>query len=128
MLWGNYPMTQIYQHEEDVKRGDITLSVKLGIKGTFLFTAILFSIASTGFVFYFTEYYQIKYALVFLLALSPVLAYFVYWFSLVRRDEGEANHMHTMRLNFISATCLNAFFIWFFLDSSQVLQALIKGY
>ncbi|MEM9390480.1 MAG: UbiA family prenyltransferase, partial [Bacteroidota bacterium] len=26
ILWGSYPMTQIYQHEEDSKRGDITLS------------------------------------------------------------------------------------------------------
>ncbi|MFM8914314.1 MAG: UbiA family prenyltransferase, partial [Flammeovirgaceae bacterium] len=24
MLWGNYPMTQVYQHEEDAKHGDST--------------------------------------------------------------------------------------------------------
>ena len=34
-FWRAYPMTQIFQHEED-KRGDETLSLKLGIKGTFL--------------------------------------------------------------------------------------------
>ncbi len=38
VLWANYPMTQIYQHDEDFKRGDITLSYRLGIKGTFVFT------------------------------------------------------------------------------------------
>src|SRR5688572_19762062 len=26
MLWANYPLTQVYQHEEDTKRGDLTLS------------------------------------------------------------------------------------------------------
>src|SRR5690349_6999768 len=53
MLWGNYPMTQIYQHEEDSNRGDITLSIKLGILGTFYFTAACFTLAVAGFVFFF---------------------------------------------------------------------------
>ena len=39
MLWANYPMTQIYQHEEDEKHGDVTLSRKLGIRGTFYFVS-----------------------------------------------------------------------------------------
>ena len=33
LLFGSYPMTQIYQHEEDARRGDKTLSLKLGIQG-----------------------------------------------------------------------------------------------
>ena len=35
MLLGSYPMTQVFQHEEDAKRGDLTLSRILGIKGLF---------------------------------------------------------------------------------------------
>src|SRR5688572_8988918 len=27
MLWANYPMTQVYQHEEDFERGDHTISL-----------------------------------------------------------------------------------------------------
>ncbi|MGB3075605.1 MAG: UbiA family prenyltransferase, partial [Chitinophagales bacterium] len=41
-LLGSYPMTQIYQHEEDAKHGDVTLSRMLGIHGTFVFTGIVF--------------------------------------------------------------------------------------
>jgi 1,4-dihydroxy-2-naphthoate octaprenyltransferase len=128
MLWGNYPMTQVYQHEEDLKRGDYTLSLKLGIRGTFVFTAIVFSMAVAGFAFYFIEFFEIKYAYTFLLALLPVLGYFSFWFLKVIKDTRSANFNYTMALNFISATSLNAFFIYFFLDSTQVLQAIKGGY
>jgi len=128
MLWGNYPMTQVYQHEEDAKRGDYTLSLKLGIKGTFIFTALVFAFAVAGFVFYFIEFFEIKYAYPFLLALFPVLAFFSFWFLKVVKDKSQANFSYAMALNFISSTCLNIFFIYFFLESSQVLQAIKAGY
>lgn len=128
MLWGNYPMTQVYQHEEDAKRGDQTLSLKLGIRGTFIFTAIVFSVAVIGFTFYFIEFFEMKYAYAFMLALFPVLGYFLFWFLKVLKDESQASFGYAMGLNFISATCLNAFFIYFFLESSQVLQAIKAGY
>jgi 1,4-dihydroxy-2-naphthoate octaprenyltransferase len=128
MLWGNYPMTQVYQHEEDAKRGDQTLSLKLGIRGTFVFTAIVFSIAVMGFVFYFLEFFEMKYVVAFMIALFPVLGYFLFWFLKVIKDERKANFSYAMGLNFVSATCLNAFFIYFFLESTQVLQAIKAGY
>lgn len=128
MLWGNYPMTQVYQHEEDSKRGDITMSLKLGIRGTFIFTAVIFTIATGGFIFYFREFFNINYGFQFLIALMPVLLFFLYWFLKVVKDEQAANYSNTMWLNAISATCLNAFFIYFFLESSQVLQAIKAGY
>lgn len=122
MLWGNYPMTQIYQHEEDAKRGDITLSLKLGVLRTFGFTAIVFGLATIGFVCFFQIFYDSKYAWHFLLALAPVLLYFGYWFFQVTRDATKADYTHLMGLNFISAICLNAFFIYFFLDNSNVMN------
>jgi 4-hydroxybenzoate polyprenyltransferase len=122
MLWANYPMTQVYQHDEDLTRGDHTLSVKLGIRGTFYFTAIVFAIAALLFTAYFFEFYQAKYAIAFFIALAPVLGYFLFWFIKVLKDDSFANHQYTMRLNFISATCLSIFFIYFFLDSTHVLQ------
>jgi 1,4-dihydroxy-2-naphthoate octaprenyltransferase len=124
LLWGSYPMTQIYQHEEDGKRGDITLSMKLGVRGTFIFTALLFSVATIAFVFYFINFYTLQYAFQFLLALSPVLLFFGFWFFKVTRNESNASYGYTMALNFISATCLSAFFIWFFFDSTHILEVL----
>jgi hypothetical protein len=124
MLWANYPLTQIYQHEEDSKRGDTTLSAKLGILGTFYFVVSVFTVAIGGFLLYFKIVFQEKHALAFLLTLLPVLGYFFYWFMLVLKKKANADYEHTMRMNFISATCLNAFFIWFFLDNTHVLQFL----
>lgn len=128
MLLGNYPMTQIYQHEEDAKHGDRTMSMMLGIKGTFIFTALLFGLATVGFFLFFDNFYRIEYALIFLAALSPVLIYFFIWFVQTNTNESVVNYGRTMWLNFISAVCLNAFFIYFFLDSSQVLQAIKAGF
>jgi 1,4-dihydroxy-2-naphthoate octaprenyltransferase len=40
LLGGSYPLTQIYQHAEDQKRGDLTLSRHLGVRGTLVFSAL----------------------------------------------------------------------------------------
>lgn len=128
ILWGSYPMTQVYQHEEDARRGDITLSLRLGILGTFHFTAILFSLATVAFCVFFVMNYSGKYAMAFLLAMIPVVSYFVYWYILVRKDSQLADFSHAMRLNFLSSLFLNIFFIYFFLNHTQVLQALSAGY
>lgn len=128
ILWGSYPMTQIYQHEEDSQRGDITLSYKLGLRGTFHFTAIFFSVAAVLFYLYFSTYHQSIYGLHFLISLTPVLLFFGYWYLKVLKDTSNANYTNTMWLNAISATCLNAFFIYFFLDSTQVIQAVQGGF
>lgn len=123
-LLGTYPMTQIYQHEEDSKRGDRTFSLMLGIRGTFYFVGAIFTIATACFVAYFLTYFNMHYAIVFVMALLPVVLYFFYWFLQVYKDPSKADHSHTMRLNFISATCLNGFFLYLFLDSTQVLQTM----
>jgi 1,4-dihydroxy-2-naphthoate octaprenyltransferase len=122
ILWASYPMTQIYQHEEDAKHGDKTMSMLLGIKGTFYFAMIFFSIASLGFFFYFQTYYTINIALIFLLALAPVILFFMFWFVQALRDESKVNFSYTMWLNFISALCLNGFFVWFWLETSRIMQ------
>lgn len=123
MLLGNYPMTQIYQHDEDASRGDFTISLKLGIRGTFYFTALCFAVAVLGFVYFFNAFDYSKYIFPFLLAMTPLLVFFNIWFVRVYQNPALANYSNTMWLNFISGTCLNAFFIWFFLDSSNVLGA-----
>ncbi len=37
LVGAGYPLTQIYQHQEDRLRGDKTLSLLLGVKGTYVF-------------------------------------------------------------------------------------------
>ncbi|HMG89886.1 MAG TPA: UbiA family prenyltransferase [Chryseolinea sp.] len=125
MLWANYPMTQVYQHEEDGKRGDETFSRMLGIKGTFYFVGGVFALVTIGFVLYFNSFLSLKYAVGFLVALLPVLLYFSYWFIKVRLDESKADYTHTMWLNFISATSLNVYFIYIFLFAKNYINTLI---
>jgi len=115
LLLGSYPMTQVYQHKEDGKRGDLTMSRLLGIRGTFHFTAVAFTIATGGFIYYFLEYFTLHEAILFPIFLSPVLFYFGLWYLRVRRDAEMANFQSTMRLNFISALMLNGFFIYVWL-------------
>jgi 1,4-dihydroxy-2-naphthoate octaprenyltransferase len=113
LLMGSYPMTQVYQHEEDIKRGDITLSVKLGILGTFYFTGIFFFLSNLGFVLYYTTQVSLWAAVTFELALTPVVLFFLYWFIHVRKNVTHANYKNTMRLNIISSLLLSLFFIAF---------------
>lgn len=111
LLWGSYPMTQIYQHQEDARRGDNTLSLVLGITGTFHFTAIVFFIADLFFICFYVYYYALFYALIFQLLILPMLIYFFLWYIKVRKNRAAANFDATMRLNLISALCLNVFFL-----------------
>lgn len=122
MLWANYPITQVYQHTEDRKRGDITLSAKLGITGTFYFAASIFTLAAGGFLFYFRFMFGEEYAWFFLMSILPLLGYFFYWFFLIMREPANADFTHTMTMNLISAICLNGFFVYLFLESTHVLQ------
>jgi hypothetical protein len=117
LLMAAYPMTQIYQHGEDTRRGDLTLSRLLGIQGTFLFTATAFLLVNVGFFLYF--HYYILLGLVFFglfqVLLAPVLIYFSWWFVRARRDEKQVNFRSTMRLNLVSSVCMNIFFLLFFI-------------
>ncbi|MBL7873198.1 MAG: UbiA prenyltransferase family protein [Cyclobacteriaceae bacterium] len=122
ILLGTYPMTQIYQHVEDAKRGDKTISLMLGLRGTFIFVLVLFTFVTAGYVAYFYRFHSLWYGEVFVLALSPVVIFFLSWFYRVWNNPSKANFTNTMWLNFLSACCLNGFFIWFFLESSHILQ------
>lgn len=124
MLLGNYPMTQVYQHDEDAKHGDKTMSMMLGVRGTFIFVQVVFALAAVGFVLYFNAFYDIRFAYAFLIALAPVVLFFMIWFYQVWRNPVNADHSRTMWLNFISATCLNAFFVYFFVTTSNIGQYL----
>ncbi|MDA0196482.1 MAG: UbiA family prenyltransferase [Bacteroidetes bacterium] len=117
LLGGSYPMTQIYQHKEDAKRGDNTISRKLGVLGTFHFTAVFFIIANAGFVIYFLEWFEISDLVLFQIALTPSLVYFALWYFKVRKDSSLANYQSTMRLNLLSSAMLNLFFLMQVLSS-----------
>lgn len=122
MLLGTYPMTQVYQHAEDAKRGDTTISLKLGVRGTFGLVMGIFSLASVLYAAYFYTFFEWRFAMSFLIALCPVVVFFLIWFGRVWQNEELANYRNTMWLNFLSATCLNGFFFWLFWETSHINQ------
>ncbi|MCS6968562.1 MAG: UbiA family prenyltransferase [Cytophagales bacterium] len=110
MLAGSYPMTQIYQHEEDALRGDCTISLLLGIRGTFVYTLIVFLVATAGFFAFFYVYFSLQWAIGFVAALLPVMCFFLWWMWKAFASPEQANFRNAMRLNLISSLCLNAFY------------------
>ncbi len=103
MLLSFYPLTQVYQHEEDAKRGDQTVSRMLGIRGTFYFAGLFMMLTLIGFAVFLSIYLNILSLILFLIFMMPTGLYFGYWFNKVVRDEQQANFTHTMRLNELGA-------------------------
>ena len=110
-LLGSYPLTQVYQHEEDTIRGDRTLSLLLGIRGTFVFSSVAFLLGSVLLGYSFIQQNNVKDFYIFLILGGPILLYFSYWFGLIMKNESEASFEHSMKMNMISSICLSAAFI-----------------
>ena len=102
-----YPITQVYQHEEDAKRGDLTMSRLLGIKGTFVNALFWLGVSSIG---YFIALKPISNFFIFGLMTFPLMSFLVIWIFKVWKDATAANFKMTMMLNFLASICLNAFF------------------
>lgn len=112
LIGGFYPITQVYQHAVDKADGVTTLSVLLGIKGTFLFCMAMYALAFLCMLYYFTSISSIHTFIMIQLFFLPVLVYFFYWMQLVWKDVQNANFKQTMRMNWIAATFTNMAFIF----------------
>jgi 4-hydroxybenzoate polyprenyltransferase len=108
-LFASYPMTQVYQHESDTRRGDTTMSVLLGVKGTFLFAAFFFAVSGIGFILYYLYFSGTLFALMFAVCQLPTVVFFIVWMLRCFKNIRTADYEKTMILNFISATGLILF-------------------
>jgi 4-hydroxybenzoate polyprenyltransferase len=109
-LGSAYPLTQIYQHEADKNDGVISLSYKLGYKGTFIFSSIMFAMASILLFYYLTMNNLHVEIFLFVLFIFPVVLTLTAWFNKVRRNTENANFENTMRMNIINSCCMNLYF------------------
>ncbi len=112
-----YPLTQIYQHEADKKDGVISISFKLGYIGTFLFSSILFLIATFFLSYYFSLKHQQVALVLFLLIMLPIVVKLEIWFNKVRMDTVNANFENTMAMNLLTSTCMNLYFLILILNN-----------
>lgn len=111
LIGASYPLTQIYQHEPDLAHGDTTLSYKLGLKGTFIFSAILFLSGLATLFFYFRMSGRIWQFSLLSAFVVPVMAYLGLWFYRVVKNPQQANFRNTMTMNAVSAASLSACFL-----------------
>lgn len=106
-----YPLTQIYQHEEDQKDGVVTISMLLGKKGTFVLSLLLFLSATVLLYLLFRSQNQLNYLYLFLLLMLPVVLFFMYWMQRVWRSGKEASFKNSLKMNVLSTLCTSLFFI-----------------
>lgn len=111
LIGGFYPLTQIYQYQEDYKDGVITISYLLGYRGTFIFTGIIYAGAflTLGWHFYLeSAFFKFIILQIFML---PIIVYFFAWFVKVAKNNIDANFKNTMRMNVLASVCTNLGFV-----------------
>ena len=116
-----YPLTQIYQHEADKKDGVISLSYKLGYRGTFVFSAALFVTASALLFFHLIVQSHPLTLLIFLIFVLPLAFQLSKWFDQVKQNSNNADFEHTMKTNLLASTCMNCFFLTLIINNQLLL-------
>lgn len=111
LFGGFYPLTQVYQHEQDFRDGVRTISYMLGVNGTFVFSGIMYALSELVLFFYFLSVNSLYQFLLLQLFFVPVIWYFFFWWKKVREDKANASFHYTMRMNLVAATSTNIGFI-----------------
>jgi 1,4-dihydroxy-2-naphthoate octaprenyltransferase len=111
LIGGFYPLTQIYQHKQDLDDGVVTISYKLGYVGTFVFCAALYLLAWTFMAQFFITQGERNKLLMVSIFFIPIIVYFIRWCLRVRKNYQAANFKNTMWMNWLAATCTNMAFI-----------------
>ena len=106
-----YPITQIYQHEADKQDGITTLSMKLGKKATFIFSGIMFMMATLFVYFSFSSDEMIGNFWLFNMLMLPAAFYFLTWSAKSFRSETHINFKNTMIMLVLSSVLNNIYFI-----------------
>ena len=112
LLMGSfYPLTQVYQHQADLKDGVKTISYMLGYRGTFIFTALVYTLAMAALFYYYNSQGRRNNFFILATLLLPVLVYFFNWAIKVWKDVSNADFRHTMRMNLLASVCSNLAFL-----------------
>ena len=119
LIGGSYPLTQIYQHDADAKDGVKTISAQFGIRGTFIFSGIMYILAFTGMAILFITSLEIKEFLVLSTCMLPILVYYMVWVRQAWGNPANADYIHTMRMNLIASVCTSLGFILVFMMKYQ---------
>jgi len=111
LIGGFYPLTQVYQHVADAKDGVKSISSRLGYRGTFIFTAIVYSLAFIVLAYHFFSASDQDKFFVLATCMLPILVYFFIWARKVWKDTAAVSFSNTMRMNIIASVCTNLGFL-----------------
>lgn len=110
-LLGVFPLTQVYQHEEDARRGDLTMSRLLGLRGSFALAAGFLGAGAFGIAAWFWRFASLPWAVLFLAAQAPSAAFLAAWAIRVFRDPRAADFRSAMIMNTLASGFLNLYFV-----------------
>ncbi len=111
LVGGFYPLTQIYQHRQDLDDGVVTISYRLGYTGTFVFCALIYAAAFFIMAQFFIQIKETDKLITVSIFFVPVIVYFIKWFTQVRKNVQAASFHNAMRMNWLAAACTNIAFI-----------------
>jgi len=109
MMGGSYPITQIYQHEQDRADGVQTLSMWLGIRGTFLFVGLMLLALNAALWWRFFQQKQLVYFVFFIVCTAPVGWFFGRWATKTWHTPENATFENTMQMNLLGSVGINIF-------------------
>jgi 4-hydroxybenzoate polyprenyltransferase len=112
LIGASYPLTQIYQFDEDASRGDKTLSMLLGYKSSFIFSAIVFLTGIILMYKYWELQNQVTKFYVFAVCCAPIIVYFYWWLLKVIKNKENANFTNAMRMTLLSGIIMLGYFTW----------------
>ncbi|HEY0679088.1 MAG TPA: UbiA family prenyltransferase [Chitinophagaceae bacterium] len=110
LIGGYYPLTQIYQHEDDKADGVTTISYLLGKRGTFIFCALVFTISTIAMFLLFNEKGDLRPFYLFVLCMGPMVWFFIQWMKKVWQNEQHANFRNSLMMNVLAAVCTTVCF------------------
>ena len=111
LIGGYYPLTQIYQHEEDLRDGVKTISYLLGKKGTFVFCGIVFLTATIALFLTFQQQNNLRNFWLFILCMLPMVWFFSKWALQVWKNEQAADFKNSLRMNVLASVCTSVCFL-----------------
>ncbi len=112
IILGLYPLTQIYQIEEDTQRGDRTLAVAIGPTKCFIWAISLQIIGGLLLAYVLAKSYSGWYAGIALAGTALQAVLLTYWSR--RFDERAiiSNYRQVMRLSAVTGISLTAYLLW----------------
>jgi 1,4-dihydroxy-2-naphthoate polyprenyltransferase len=105
-----YPITQIYQHAADKNDGVKTLSMVLGVRGTFLFSTCMFIIATVLIYFSFNYSDTLQHFWLFISVMLPSTLFFLVWTIRSFKNTAHVNFKNAMIMLVMSSLLNNIYF------------------